>query len=135
MSNPTPQKLYAERDPIQLDKDGSYYFRHVEHMTTERLFSKSDIAAELGYRDREIDRLRKELEEVERVVTDTERLNWLIAHSAYVSYSRDGEVCNVWYRFDPNDDAGDSVPVQGFPQKNYSNPRDAIDACMKGNND
>jgi len=44
------------RDPMQLDEDGNYYIRHVEAMTGEGLYDKSDIAAELGWRDREIDR-------------------------------------------------------------------------------
>mgnify|MGYP003670418888 FL=1 len=56
-------KLYAERDIEQLDKDGGHYFRHVLHMTREALHSKSDIAAELAWRDREIDRLKAKLEE------------------------------------------------------------------------
>lgn len=51
-------KQYAERDVIQLDRDGNYYCRHVRAMTAEGLHSKSDIAAELAWRDREIDRLR-----------------------------------------------------------------------------
>ena len=49
-------KFLEERDPMQLDEDGNYYIRHVEAMTGEGLYAKSDIAAELGWRDREIDR-------------------------------------------------------------------------------
>lgn len=48
------EKLYADRDIIRLDEDGNYYCKHVMAMTAESLHSKSDIAAELGYRDREI---------------------------------------------------------------------------------
>ncbi len=51
-------KQYPEESPIQLDLDGEYYSRHVEAMTAEGLHSKSDIAIQLGWRDREIDRLR-----------------------------------------------------------------------------
>lgn len=51
-------KQYAKRDIMQLDEDGDYYIRHVSAMTGEKLHSKSDIAAELGWRDREIDRLK-----------------------------------------------------------------------------
>lgn len=63
---------------------------------------------------------------------DTDRLNWMIAHGAYLSHSRDGEVCNVWFRYEPNDDSGDSVPVEGYPQKCYYDAREAIDAAMRG---
>lgn len=56
--------LYAERDLMQLDKDGSYYCRHVSAMTREGLHSKSDIAAELGFRDSKIDRLEQELQQL-----------------------------------------------------------------------
>lgn len=50
-------KLYSERDIIDL---GEYYTKHISAMTLENLRSKSDIAAELAFRDAEIDRLKKE---------------------------------------------------------------------------
>jgi hypothetical protein len=59
----TDDKLYAERDTEQLDEDGDYHFIHLLHMTTEALHSKRDIAAELAWRDREIDRLKAKLKE------------------------------------------------------------------------
>ena len=52
---------YALRNPMTLDRAGGYYFRHVCAMTREGLHLKSKIAAELGYRDMEIDRLKGEL--------------------------------------------------------------------------
>jgi len=51
------KKLYAERDIMNLDT----YSDHVSAMTGEKLHSKSDIAAELAYRDAEIKRLTYEL--------------------------------------------------------------------------
>lgn len=66
------------------------------------------------------------------VYTDTERLDWLIAHGAYLSHSRDGDTCNVWLRYDPFDESNDeSVPVEGYPQKCYCDAREAIDAVIK----
>lgn len=50
---------YKERDAMELDKDGGYYYRHVHAMTKEDLHCKSDIAAELAWRDREIDTLKE----------------------------------------------------------------------------
>jgi hypothetical protein len=50
-----PKRLYWLRDTEEL---GPYYLRHVAAMTSEGLHSKADIAAELAYRDHEIDRLR-----------------------------------------------------------------------------
>jgi hypothetical protein len=50
--------LYHQRDAEEL---GDYYIRHVGAMTAEGLHAKSDIAAELAHRDREIDRLRASL--------------------------------------------------------------------------
>ncbi len=44
-------KLYNERDIMALDEAGGFYSQHVMAMTSEQLHSKSDIAAELGYRD------------------------------------------------------------------------------------
>lgn len=49
--------LYAERDIMHLDSVGNYYTKHVVAMTKEGLHSKSDIAAELAWRDHVIARL------------------------------------------------------------------------------
>ncbi|MGT3278231.1 hypothetical protein [Yersinia enterocolitica] len=51
------EKQYCERDVMALDRAGGYYARHIQAMTTEGLESKSDIAAELGWRDMQIDNL------------------------------------------------------------------------------
>lgn len=56
---------YAKRDIMQLYEDGGYYTEHVHAMTAEELHCKSDIAAELGWRDREIDRLTEVLDNLE----------------------------------------------------------------------
>lgn len=45
------EKFYAERDIIGMDSKGGHYCRHISAMTREDLHSKSDIAAELGFRD------------------------------------------------------------------------------------
>lgn len=58
---------YARRD---IEGLGKHYTKHVSAMTSEGLHSKSDIAAELAWRDAEIERLRlgkaEELSEQER---------------------------------------------------------------------
>lgn len=59
------------------------------------------------------------------------RLDWLIAHGAYVSRSRDGEVCNVWFSQDPDDDGNGAVPAEGYPQKCYGDGYAAIDGARK----
>jgi hypothetical protein len=53
INQPEP-KQYAQRDIIALDQTGNYYSVHVQAMTAEGLFSKSDIAAELAWRDQRI---------------------------------------------------------------------------------
>ncbi|AUR91931.1 coil containing protein [Vibrio phage 1.167.O._10N.261.51.F2] len=69
-------KLYAERDIEILDDKGDYYFNHIFAMTGEGLHSKSDIAAELGYRDMRIDELKADkaelLEELESMLWDSD---------------------------------------------------------------
>ena len=50
------KSLYYQRD---LENLGESYLRHVWAMTEEGLHSKSDIAAELAFRDLEIDKLKK----------------------------------------------------------------------------
>lgn len=51
-------KQYAERDIIAMDCAGNHYCRHISAMTREQLHSKSDIAAELGWRDLKIAELK-----------------------------------------------------------------------------
>ena len=55
------QEQYGARDAMELDMQGEYYYRHVQAMTREGLGAKSDIAAELGYRDWQIDDLNHAL--------------------------------------------------------------------------
>lgn len=55
-------KIYAERDLMELDRAGNHYCRHVSAMTREGLDSKSDIAAELGWRDMQIATLQLKLD-------------------------------------------------------------------------
>lgn len=57
------KKLYADRDAMAL---GQRYIDHVSAMTTEGLHAKSDIAAELAWRDLQIDRVSDLLRRVVR---------------------------------------------------------------------
>lgn len=52
------EKQYAERDLMGMDVAGNHYCRHISAMTREQLHSKSDIAAELGWRDLQIAELK-----------------------------------------------------------------------------
>lgn len=54
-------KQYADRDEEALEKAGGYYSRHVLAMTAENLHRKSDIAAELAWRDMRIAELEQAL--------------------------------------------------------------------------
>lgn len=57
--------IYAERDSMALDDAGGYHTRHVIAMTTEGLYAKADIAAELGLRDMHIDVLLEAVQKYE----------------------------------------------------------------------
>lgn len=63
--------------------------------------------------------------------TDTERLNWLIAHSAWIGWTRDDNIYRVWV-LDANYDHKLVWLVCGWSVF-FNNPRDAIDAAMKAN--
>lgn len=67
----TEIKQYSERDAMELDEVGGHYFRHVLAMTAEGLHSKSDIAAELGWRDMQISALH---EQVRALAAENENL-------------------------------------------------------------
>lgn len=62
--------LYAKRNPMELDKAGNYYCKHVMAMTAEGLHSKSDIAMELGHRDSVIDELKVALRVATIIIED-----------------------------------------------------------------
>lgn len=68
-------KQYAERDIESLDEAGGFYSRHVSAMTGEGLYTKSSIAAELGYRDMVnselLEALQMALEWIDAVPSDT----------------------------------------------------------------
>ena len=61
---------YSERDCFALDKAGSFYCKHVMAMTAEKLHSKSDIAAELGYRDFVIATLTEQVRAQDKWISD-----------------------------------------------------------------
>lgn len=58
------EKIYGDRDLMAMGEAGNHYIRHVDHMTRESLHSKSDIAAELGWRDMQIAALQQKLDAV-----------------------------------------------------------------------
>lgn len=69
---PSTDNQYAvgQRDIEQLD-EGGYYTRHIHAMTHEGLHSKSDIAAELAYRDLQIDLLKIEVQNLRNTLLNT----------------------------------------------------------------
>lgn len=72
-----------------------HYSAHVSAMTSEGLHSKSDIASELAFRDKEIARLRAELAENEKLRVERETL--LVARHANDWNEDDGPV--LWWKF------------------------------------
>ncbi|HDZ3739196.1 TPA: hypothetical protein RSW73_000303 [Vibrio cholerae] len=66
---------YQERDIIELDNAGNYYGKHVLAMTREDLRSKSDIAAELGYRDMVIDKLTEENKQLQEALEQAKAMS------------------------------------------------------------
>lgn len=87
MSNET-KKLYAERDAMELDQIGGHYFKHVMAMTSESLHSKSDIAAELGWRDCQIEQLEQQLAEsqskLEKIAAENAGLHEFIEDDCWI---------------------------------------------------
>tara|TARA_R110002020_G_C15680138_1_gene718767 strand:- start:130 stop:480 length:351 start_codon:yes stop_codon:yes gene_type:complete len=85
-------KLYADRDIMELDVEGNHYCNHVMAMTSEKLHCKSDIAAELGHRDSVIKELTAQLDamkaEQEKLLAD------MGGKLKSLRYSCDNEVCS-----------------------------------------
>lgn len=68
---------YAERNPMELEP---HYSKHVQAMTSENLFSKSDIAAELAFRDKQIEEMDKEFQELHYKLVKSESHNVNLTH-------------------------------------------------------
>ena len=75
---------YSERDIMELDDLGNHYSNHVQAMTAENLRSKMDIAAELGWRDAEIERLREEIS-AQKVISDS----YMVERNRYKELAED----------------------------------------------
>lgn len=71
-------KQYGERDASELDEAGGHYIRHVMAMTSEGLYSKSDIAAELGFRDMQIADLYVQRDQLREALQDL--MDWTVKH-------------------------------------------------------
>lgn len=67
--------MYEQRD---LEALGQHYMNHVVAMTAEELHSKADIAAELAWRDQEIERLRGEVERLRLELQSGENMNGIL---------------------------------------------------------
>lgn len=119
MSENEINPVYPKIDHMQLDADGGYYCRHVAAMTDEGLHKKSDIAGQLGMRDRDIDRLTAERD---AAVADAERYRWL--RDRKFSFSHDQEWRGIsgsrWGNWPYDTDEGHSSVMDK-----------AIDAAMK----
>lgn len=73
MTKPEITRHYADRDLFEL---GEHYVRHVRAMTAEKLHDKTDIAAELAFRDAELSSANERIAELEReAVNSADRLH------------------------------------------------------------
>lgn len=59
-------------------------------------------------------------------VSDAARLNFMASHSAWIAWTREGDLCRVFER----DECGDSRPWTGW-DKYYGSAREAIDAAIQ----
>ena len=59
---------YAKRGVEEMDVIGNYYLKHISAMTEEGLHCKADIAAELGWRDLQIDVLKERCDSFEKSI-------------------------------------------------------------------
>ena len=65
-------KIYRQRDIKRLEEKGNYYSRHVCALDEQYLFGKSEIAAELAWRDCCYDELKEFTDKVCRLLTEHE---------------------------------------------------------------
>ena len=61
---------------------------------------------------------------------DTELLNYMIQQGAWISWSRDDDVCNVWHHVEDEEGRHSRPANRTWPQKKYSDPREAIRQVM-----
>lgn len=89
---------YADRNPMEL---GETYVKHVGAMTAEGLHAKSDIAAELAWRDIQIERLREVVQDLliwrsQPEVKASEQLAWVHGHR--IARHRISDLHGPWER-------------------------------------
>lgn len=99
-------RQYAERDLMGMDDAGNHYCRHISAMTREGLDSKSDIAAELGWRDMQIAALQQKLDAAEAKLADLDKQDPIGYHS---------EDARAVFRVWPHADGKICVPVYARP--------------------
>lgn len=111
MSENEIKPVYPKIDHMQLDADGGYYCRHVAAMTDEGLHRKSEIAGQLGMRDRAIDRLTAERDALR---ADAERYRYLRDRMAgeFHVYRRTDELSLLPSELDADIDAARAQEVE-----------------------
>ena len=119
-------KQYAERDAMALDEAGGYYCRHVSAMAVEHLHSKSDIAAELGWRDMQIARLNDQLRVLAAENADLKESRAVLAENSL-------ETCNVIYCAGyRNDDTQRGLMQSTGNGNKYPNPiKSLVDEALR----
>jgi hypothetical protein len=61
----------------------------------------------------------------EEALRDTDRLNWLIETGAHLSWTKDSEMCRVWFP-----EQWDGSEARAATEDQYADPRQAIDAAL-----
>ncbi|OEZ46736.1 hypothetical protein JAB1_46740 [Janthinobacterium sp. MP5059B] len=72
--------------------------------------------------------VKDELETLKGDAKDAEYLRWMVESGARISWSMDGEYCNVWLPAER--DGKESRPAEGYPQKCYDSWHRAIEAAI-----
>lgn len=131
--NTDNEKQYAERDLIGLDAKGNHYCRHVMAMTSESLHSKSDIAAELGYRDLMISELKARLVESQCEFRSADiTMQNLEAKCAALAAENAGLKGALEYVINPDNQPEYHDQGMGCGVEDRSYQRDGYSACAYG---
>ena len=100
----TPYELDAAINPLT-GEHGNYYCRHVSALTGENLHAKSEIAAELAWRDLQIDTLRATISRLEAELAKANgQINRCVDQNKYLEstiarlreYARHKPACYWW---------------------------------------
>ncbi len=103
--------------------------RLLEEMRAQRDMALSEHSTTMGMLNEQDRAIAERDVLIAEMAADKQRLDFMAEHEAWIAWSRDGETCRVFHRFE----SGDTEPMIGWNKPFSSSARAAIDAAILAN--